>query len=82
MVSVHKAIATNTQPKSKLCQSGEALGLMNCGKRAAKNSAVFGLRKATTNPSRNSRPGEVRLTGAAASPADLVRRVLIPKNMR
>ena len=54
-VSVLAAIATNSAPRRSGCNMCAVPSAMNCGRKAAKNKAVFGLRTATTNPSRTTR---------------------------
>ena len=46
----------NVSPSTRICsQAGRASGSTNCGRKARKNSAVFGLRTLTTTPSAKSR---------------------------
>src|ERR1700730_9160720 len=69
-VSVQIAMRTNTAPKNRLCASGEPVRPMNCGRKAAKNSAVLGLSRATRKPSRNALSREI--VGAHGAAGDAV----------
>src|SRR5579859_7552554 len=69
-------------PRNKLCVSGEPPGPMNCGRKAAKNSAVLGLSKATRKPSRNALSREVGPSGAAEYALEPEIRARIPRSTR
>ena len=55
----------NSAPRARLCGRAGASARMNCGRNAAKKSAVLGLKRATMTASRNTR----RTSGAWASDA-------------
>ena len=55
---------------------------MNCGRKAKKNTAIFGLLMLDIAPVRNSRHGECRADEAAASCALRVRSICSPSQAR
>ena len=80
-VSVQIAIRTNTQPNTKLCRSGEYPKLMNCGRRAAKNIAVFRFSNATRKPFKNNRLKETRIVIADGLTGDSTNSARMPINI-
>src|SRR3989442_1397045 len=75
-------MATNVEPSNALCSVGEDSELMNCGKKAAKNTAVFGLSRATRKPSRKIRPRCADPIGSIATSASDARNALTPRYTR
>jgi hypothetical protein len=62
---------------------GPAAGSVNWGRKARKNSAVFGFRTATTTPLRNRRrSGSGRVPGSVAVSSSRLRSALIPSQIR
>src|SRR5258708_37477316 len=54
--SAHIAVSTNIAPSATHSRAEFPPGLANCGRNAAKKSAVLGLSSETTSPSLNTGP--------------------------